>query len=798
MGRRSQWYHRSLRTLPTLFSIIIFALTMCIFHVSSRKQFRVQESITTLEQSNGNVLKRCLQPIYFPANGNAQVRLNSEQPQVSIISTVIGRDAKYTDTWAIDICEQKDRERFQVLALTLSMDVSRYIEQAFTQNTRCRKAIHDGLLVEIVQVGSDPGLYESWDILIQEFASADYIMNWNIDDRKKVNCILEKLKLIQKHHADVISSAVAVTTTPGESYEEYMNRLSAKQQEYWFTDKRGILNLADFVKTDPHTKRMLREVDNPPHNSPLWRKAIHSKVGTFAEQVPHRNNQAAPSCSDWTFWVNVCRNGFKILHSDHAFELYAKRDQSHNRLDIGGHIHCLDYTLAALQPFGLFNNQHFQNYPRAFKKPRVTVIHEQELTTVQGADRRMRQIVSWLKWNNFIVTVIVRGQHWVHAGSKESEAFLENLGIEQIVDDLSLSTLRNSMQSHDTADVYMMSLWFWREFDRSNLDGKGGTDYTIPELLLPDIKNTATTILLVDDVHSNRCRQNPDCEIFDHIRDVESNVIGQSSLTVTLTEKDRQVYGELSPNGKFVTLPYVIQKRGLLAKEPSKSNRKRMLFVGSTNENNHRAAQFLVQTVFPLVRHQIDASLTLVGAYAWKQLVYDMSQGENQYRIGSVQKLARTPSDPKSLKGDFFLSSCTASAQLDDEYVVQSRFCDNPILNAFDTVVELDSFLADSDVILAPTTISGSGISTKVFLGLEAGRPVVTTEDGLTATRCTDRTCPTRCGNIFVACGDPESFVNQTLAALQANYERDNNEAPQFVDWLQDSWLESLLVGLKE
>jgi hypothetical protein len=205
---------------------------MCIFHVSSRKQFRVRESITTLEQSNGNVLKRCLQPTYFPANGNAQVRLNSEQPQVSIISTVIGRDAKYTDTWAIDICEQKDRERFQVLALTLSMDVSRYIEQAFTQNTRCRKAIHDGLLVEIVQVGSDPGLYESWDILIQEFASADYIMNWNIDARKKVNCIMEKLKLIQKQYADVISSVVAVTTIPGESYEEYMNRLSAKQQEY--------------------------------------------------------------------------------------------------------------------------------------------------------------------------------------------------------------------------------------------------------------------------------------------------------------------------------------------------------------------------------------------------------------------------------------------------------------------------------------------------------------------------------------------------------------------------------------
>jgi len=72
----------------------------------------------------------------------------------------------------------------------------------------------------------------------------------------------------------------------------------------------------------------------------------------------------------------------------------------------------------------------------SFMQSTVTVVHEQELTNAQGADRRMRQVVSWLKWNNFNVSVVVRGQHWIPSVSEENRAFLDDLGIEQNVDDL--------------------------------------------------------------------------------------------------------------------------------------------------------------------------------------------------------------------------------------------------------------------------------------------------------------------------------------------------------------------------
>ena len=38
--------------------------------------------------------------------------------------------------------------------------------------------------IQLVRYEADPGLYQTWDSLIQHVVGADIVTNWNVDDRK--------------------------------------------------------------------------------------------------------------------------------------------------------------------------------------------------------------------------------------------------------------------------------------------------------------------------------------------------------------------------------------------------------------------------------------------------------------------------------------------------------------------------------------------------------------------------------------------------------------------------------------
>jgi len=720
-----------------------------------------------------------------------------DRATVSIISTILRKDKYLISGWVENLCSQQLHYSVEVLVLYYTNTVQEALLHAFAAY-ECTCALMGNMSVHLIHFSYDYGLYESWDMLIANYASGTAITNWNVDDRKSKHALAFKTKLLFEKNASVVSSAVFVTPFEAETYESYVTRLPATERELWFAYKTGSVRLSDFVKTDPVTMKFEGNVENLPHNAPLWKRDVHEFVGWFSDQVKADSTSGTtPSCADWTFWVNVCKKDLLMYHTAVPVEIYTIRSQSHNRRDPVEHYRCLEPTLEQLRHYGIFRNARFLRHPDNLIQKRVRVIHEEELTNVNGMDLRMRQIVSWLVWNNFQVSVSVRGQHWDKEASRESRKFLENLRVSLTVDDLSLTQTRELLKSGNADELLVMSLWFWRLHDDTE---NVSETRSIPEILL-EMVDPASTVIVSDDRHSLRCKQNPNCQMESYIEKKEREIYERSSLVLTLSQQDKYAMQALSPDGNFEILPYASIEPSRPLKVPStrdRQMRKGMLFIGSANENNIAAVKWLVDEVLPILRESIDISLTLLGAYEWKEIVYNAQlRNREAYGMGSVHRIIRSEHDPKGSKGylPVFLGPCRASGVEiggAEDYQVLSSYCQMPVVRAFDTVSNIEYFMTGADVIVAPISVYGSGISTKIFKGLEAGLPVVTFPNGTAGTKCEGSSCATKCGGLFISCIQVESFVQQVKNALFDDDEI-RNTTYDFSDWLRlSTWISKL------
>ena len=62
---------------------------------------------------------------------------------------------------------------------------------------------------------------------------------------------------------------------------------------------------------------------NVPHNSPMWRKEMHMRLGGFR---PRDNRRG---CYDFSFWTRAMREGHKFRHLNEPLEMYLRRETSH-------------------------------------------------------------------------------------------------------------------------------------------------------------------------------------------------------------------------------------------------------------------------------------------------------------------------------------------------------------------------------------------------------------------------------------------------------------------------------------
>ena len=219
---------------------------------------------------------------------------------------------------------------------------------------------------QIINVPSDPGLYELWNMSARR-ATTEYIMTFNIDDRCSSNYIKDSIDYIIKYNGDLICSTVKVTSTKNAMEHEF-NDLWYDTKPIYF-DKRFSMNaqlkMANIVKIDGHWvesksnsvykakshqiksqyKKMIKVYyhrisiedmfidmgcngryisNNIPHCMPIWRKDLH-KYGYFDETT-------YSVCADFEFWLRVLKKkpDCKFLFMNKQSVLYLNDPESHN------------------------------------------------------------------------------------------------------------------------------------------------------------------------------------------------------------------------------------------------------------------------------------------------------------------------------------------------------------------------------------------------------------------------------------------------------------------------------------
>ena len=198
------------------------------------------------------------------------------------------------------------------------------------------------LTIKTVLMRQDLGLYESWDLIIQNHARADVLTNWNIDDRKHFSALRAKFSMLSSMpRVSLISSAVKVSHVPNQPWEDI------ETEGKWFDRFHGRYGLYALFQQDGQETSRLTSY-NLPHSSPMYRRALHEKYGYFSskwQRKPLRLDMA-PSCSDFRFWTVPLSAGEVYFHSDIPMESNYIRLDSRNRASgVGEGIECVDQTV---------------------------------------------------------------------------------------------------------------------------------------------------------------------------------------------------------------------------------------------------------------------------------------------------------------------------------------------------------------------------------------------------------------------------------------------------------------------
>lgn len=129
----------------------------------------------------------------------------------------------------------------------------------------------------------DPGLYGVWNMAIQ-MASADFITNANLDDRRNhSSCEIQAKALEENPSVELVYSDILLTYTPNQTFENNTYR--------WIV-----------VTPDFNPELMYQCLPGP---QPMWRKSMHEKYGYFDDMFL--------SAGDWEMWLRAVIRGAKFM-----------------------------------------------------------------------------------------------------------------------------------------------------------------------------------------------------------------------------------------------------------------------------------------------------------------------------------------------------------------------------------------------------------------------------------------------------------------------------------------------------
>ena len=411
------------------------------------------------------------------------------------------------------------------------------------------------------------------------------------------------------------------------------------------------------------------------------------------------------------------------------------------------------------------------------------VVYEKLPTPFEGGHQRIRQLLSWLCLGGHRVLLVHRdakshgtstrrnkknqtlGSTWdppINVNLDVKGCTIENLAIFAL--DESMSAMTAKELARQRVDVAFLTVWFYRT-----------EDMPIPKIALPVVQRAAKLrqraikiALISDDVQFERAKvvkdaRGDDPDYWRRVRRDEIEFYSDPAVDVVFaisdddasqfrhlqsqqiekkkqhhrkqrgggpTKKQRNGRRLLAPQQgppkkpKIGVLPYVARidhgtaQYGWDGHGESYDRRAGVVFVGGANYANRVAVRWLIRAALPALAALSDddggcdasrrAKLVLVGAAGWADEAKKAClEARKQQKPGLVDLLCPQETPKKSQFGKWDSGGVLATGRVDD----------------------VSSVLRQSKLFVAPAIV-GSGISTKVWLALEHGLPVITTFDG--------------------------------------------------------------------
>ena len=177
-----------------------------------------------------------------------------------------------------------------------------------------------------VNLPSDPGLYECWNILIN-FSYEDYISNANPDDLRietHAANLIAMLEMEENRDIQVASSNV-FPIYPSDRFNTPVTQIAQDAGTGWFSDTPKNYGLESLFEPTVDDNGLIKP-KNIPHCAPVWRRSIHENYGYFDERQ-------YGSEADYGLWVKYASDGGKFAHWNENLSGYYIDEQSYGRLE---------------------------------------------------------------------------------------------------------------------------------------------------------------------------------------------------------------------------------------------------------------------------------------------------------------------------------------------------------------------------------------------------------------------------------------------------------------------------------
>jgi hypothetical protein len=237
---------------------------------------------------------------------------------ITIFTSLFKAD-NYIETFLNDIGKQTYIDKCELLLMN--------IKNSHNNNDYILKCINKQTYnIRVVDVYTDEGLYETWNIAIK-LAKYNILTNWNIDDTRHPNHIQYCVSKLNDN-ISIVSTSIRLTSEVNKhfndpyNYTTWFDTIQNKKNILEYIKPNKILNIDDFYRYDKNRY----EGQNWAHCSPIWKKELHIKYGYF--------NEVDYGCyADFEFWLRCIKNEEKHYHLNKELTLYYENKESHNRIN---------------------------------------------------------------------------------------------------------------------------------------------------------------------------------------------------------------------------------------------------------------------------------------------------------------------------------------------------------------------------------------------------------------------------------------------------------------------------------